>query len=124
MKIGDQKPPVPPKAGDGVGVEATESPDRARDSGFAERLDGAGPAGAPEGPDARPVDDIEALAQRVERGELSADEAVRLVVDRILDQQLGPDASPELRQRARKLIAKALEENPHLSSLVKRLGEP
>lgn len=124
MKVNNQQPPAPPTAGDRIDVEAPRATDQARDTGFAERLEEAGPAGAPEAPDVRPADDIEALVGRVEQGELSADEAVRIVVDRILDQQLGPDAPTELRQRARALIARAMEENPHLSSLVKRLGEP
>jgi hypothetical protein len=62
------------------------------------------------------------MAARVDQGDLSPEEAVELVVERVLDAQLPPDASPLVRARVRSLVEASLQSDPLLSSLVKRLG--
>lgn len=117
MKIGDQKPVSPPTPG----VDsATESTAPTSGAGFAEQLDdleGAGETG-----DASPLGDLDALAARIDQGEITPDEAMRLVVDRVLDAQLGPDSPPALRDQARSFVQEALASDPHLADLTRRLG--
>ena len=128
MKIGE-KPPVPPASDSGASAPTAE-PARPSEP-FAERLEGSEPVtpGAesggvrgPEWSDPAGDSDLVTLAARVDEGNLSADEAVALVVERVLDAQLPPDASSEVRARVRALVEASLESDPLLGALVKRLG--
>ncbi len=89
-------------------------------SDFAEQLQDV--AGADEAGAASPLGDIEALAARIDRGGLAPDEAMQLIVDRILDAQLGADSPPALRDQARSFVQQALASDPHLIALTQRLG--
>ena len=130
MKVGDNKP-VPP----GLPQEpsSSASPTSKAREGFADQLDeasGATQASPAEGPSAPEASwsepagdqDLLVLASRVDRGELSPAEAVRQVVDRVLEAQLPPDATAEMRQRVRDLVEASLDTDPLLRSLVQRLG--
>jgi hypothetical protein len=117
VKIGDQKPVSPPAPG---GSSAAESVAPTTGSGFSEQLEDV--AGAGEADSASPLGDIEALAARIDRGELAPDEAMRLIVDRVLDAQLGADGPAALRDQARSFVKEALASDPHLIALTQRLG--
>jgi len=125
VKIGDQKPVAPPQSGVDSASEfvvdsASELVAPTTGSDFAEQLEdvqGPGEAGA-----ASPLGDIEALAARIDRGDLAPDEAMRLMVDRVLDAQLGADSPPALREQARAFVQEALASDPHLIALTQRLG--
>jgi hypothetical protein len=117
VKIGDQKPVSPPLPG----VDsASESAAPTTGSDFAQQLDDV--EGASEAGSASPLGDIEALAARIEQGDIAPDEAMRLIVDRVLDAQLGADSPSALRDHARSFVQKALASDPHLIALTQRLG--
>lgn len=134
MKVGN-KPPVPPVP---ENAPVAEGPPKIEEGApFAERLasadgaDGAGGVNGAEAPlasdgmaAARPpegVHGLERIAGQVDRGELSADQAMRQVVDRVLESQLPQGADEALRQRLRSLVELSLRSDPFLSSLVRRL---
>lgn len=117
MKIGDQNPvsPAPPS------VESTpETVASSTAAGFAEELEA--PDGAGEADGVSGLGDLEALAARVEQGELAPAEAVQLLVERVLDAQLGANSPSALREQARTLVQEALATDPHLVALTRRLG--
>ncbi|MFH2008880.1 MAG: hypothetical protein ABI333_19990 [bacterium] len=117
MKIGDQKP-VPPGAN---GVESVGGPtEPTSGADFSERLRDVDPTEGEVGPGR--LGEIEALAARIDRGELDPAEAMRLLVDQVVNAKLGPDAPSELRVKARDFVESALADDPHLRSLVQRLG--
>ncbi len=117
MKIGDQKPVTPPVPGTDP---ASESTTPAQGAGFAEQLEEAGEVGGGEA--GGPLGDLEALAERIDQGDLSTDQAMQLIVERVLDSQLGPDSPAGLRDKARALVREALSADPHLQALTRRLG--
>lgn len=117
MKIGDQNPvsPAPPA------VESTpETVAPTTGAGFAEELEA--PDGAEQSDAVSGLGDLEALAARIEQGELAPAEAMQLLVERVLDAQLGADSPPALRDQARTFVQEALETDPHLVALTRRLG--
>lgn len=89
-------------------------------AGFAEQLEDV--EGADGADSASPLGDLELLAARIDQGELAPDDAMRLLVDRVLDAQLGPDSPPAIRDQARSLVQEALASDPHLVALTRRLG--
>jgi hypothetical protein len=120
VKIGDNPLNVPPGGGGPEAAEGAKAKTEA--GGFASRLEGAAdPEGSTWGAPAQGTD-LAALASDVDAGRLSAAEAVRRVVDQVLEAQLPVDASPALRERVRALVEASLESDPLLSGLVKRLG--
>jgi hypothetical protein len=122
VKIGEHTPPILPALD--AETPRTGAAPNVSEGGFAERL--ARPE-APEPVAARPAGATVSasaveLGGRVERGELSAAQAIETLIERTLDAQLGKDASPALKEQARTLIAHALESDPVLSALVKQVG--
>ena len=124
MKIGEHTPPMLP-ALDAETPQTGAAPNPiSTDGAFAERL--ARPE-APAPGAARPVDAVVSpaaveLGGQVERGELSAAQAIEALIERTLEAQLGKDAAPGLKDQARARIAHALENDPVLSALVKQVG--
>jgi hypothetical protein len=116
VKIGDQNPVSPPA----LGVDpAAEPVAPTSGAGFADRLEDLEGV---EGADAAgPLGDLEALAARIDRGELQPAEAMRLIVEQVLDAQLGPDSPPAIRDQARAFVEDALTADPHLAALIRRL---
>lgn len=102
------------------GVDSAAGPVAPADgAGFAEQLDDV--EGGQEAGAASPLGDLDALAQRIDRGELAPDEAMRILVDRVLDSQLGPDSPVAIREQARTFVQEALASDPHLIALTRRL---
>jgi hypothetical protein len=113
-----------------VSTEAvpTESPGVAKESGkaFAEKLTGSQPAeavGGTTGPSvsATGVPGVHDLGKALEAGKIGASEAVNQVVNRILDAQVGPGASPAVRQKVETALREALQTDPVLAAQVARL---
>jgi len=117
VKIGDQKPVSPPVPGVDSAPEPVAPTDGAAFADQVEDVEGAEGADA-----ASPLGDLDALAARIDRGDLAPDEAMRLLVDRVLDAQLGPDSPSAIRDQARSLVQEALASDPHLVALTHRLG--
>ena len=125
MKIGDQKP-SPPVPGETPGMGGATAP--APEGGFAEELgeihgtEASAGATVSAADGAQPTGDLESLAAQIERGELDPKDAMHQLVDRVLTAQLGASAPPEVREQARLMVEQTLASDPHLQSLVKRLG--
>lgn len=122
MKIGEHTPPILPSL-DAETPRSGAAP-TGTDGAFAGRL---ARSEAPEPVSPRPTEATVSptaveLGGRVERGELSAAQAIEVMIERTLDAQLGKEASPALKEQARALIAQALESDPVLSALVKQVG--
>jgi hypothetical protein len=107
---------------EGVG----ETPDVERSGGkFTEALgktesvSGAAPQGQAAPPKKTLVGDI---GQRLESGEITPEDAVDEVVDRVLDDQLGLDASPQLRSQVESFMRGQLETDPLLADKIKNLS--
>jgi len=99
---------------------AAEPVTKADGAGFAEQLDDV--EGGEEAAAGSPLGDLAVLAKRIDQGELAPDEAMRILVDRVLDSQLGPHSPPEIREQARSFVQEALASDPHLVALTHRLG--
>ena len=62
------------------------------------------------------------IGQRLESGEITAEQAVDEVVVRVLDNQLGEGASPKLRSEVETLMRDKLESDPLLKGKVDSLS--
>lgn len=136
MKVNGSGSGLPPVD---IGAGEIDASSKARGAGATEALGGTSASeaaqdsqlvGARGGPQAGRASEMTAmvsdLGAEVQAGRLSADAAVETLVDRILDRQLGQDASPALRQQVEGALRAMLAEDPfvaaHLSALRRAEG--
>ena len=127
MKING--PGQPPAAGV-PDAESTKTVSEAPGSGrtgesgraFADKLDR--PAGATPGPVAAPSGGVAVadLAAELQAGRLTSHAAGDELVNRIVAQQLGPQAPAGVREQVRATLQDALESDPLLADKLRRLG--
>jgi len=105
-----------------------EAPGAGKESGkaFAERTEISKPAEGVGGTTASAttaagVPGVQDLGSALEAGKLSATDAVNQVVNRILDAQVGPTASPDVRQKVEAALREALQTDPVLVAQITRL---
>ncbi|MBC8132019.1 MAG: hypothetical protein H7X95_03485 [Deltaproteobacteria bacterium] len=84
----------------------------------AARADGARRVGQPEQVGTRGVGDV---AADFRAGKLTAQAAIEKVVDRVVAQQVGPGASPAVRDQVRMALQDAVESDPLLIEKLSRL---
>jgi hypothetical protein len=89
-------------------VDASPAPTEPPTTRFADRLDAA-PAAA---------DDI---ASALRTGELDPARAMQILIERSVDQQLGPGAPPAVRQRLVEAMTELVQEDPLLLDKLQRL---
>lgn len=134
MKIGDPTPPAPPSTpGVDEAAAPTEGPAKTEGSAaedFAERLDKAQQSASAEGSEAvqQPESDqapteLQALAERIDAGELSGEEALAQLVEQVISVQLPPDAPEAVREKIRTVVTESLTNDPQLSALLGHLGK-
>ncbi len=103
-----------------------DSPGAGKESGkaFAERLETSRPTesvGGIAATSAAGVPGVLDIGSALEAGKLSAGDAVNQVVKRILDAQVGPTASPDVRQKVEAALREALQTDPTLVAQIARL---
>lgn len=124
MKIQGPGPPTKPPDAEPNPVESTE-----KASGFAPLAEGE-QAGAKQGVEASerptapeavrpdsvlPPEAISEIAAKVRAGEISRTQAFELIVDKVLEQQLSPDAPARVKEAVRARLEEVLEADPHLA---------
>jgi hypothetical protein len=130
MKISGTGPPLPPEE-----VPSADEVKGAAQGGFAEKLErGADPAaveGAAEaGRPGQAVDPgrsaavgaVADIAADLRAGAISREAALDRVIDRVLAQQVGPDAPPAVRAQVAAALRQALEDDPLLAQKLRALG--
>jgi hypothetical protein len=118
VKIGDTAPPsLPIQSGGDPTPESTQ----AAEGGFTARIEAPSVDASP-ALDPTVSSSAVDLGARVERGEITAREAIAQAIDATLDAQLGPDVDPAIKDQARALIADALANDPFLASLMRQAG--
>ena|SRR2546421_10721562 len=113
--------PVPP--GEGKGVEETAAPG---EKGFAEKLGKAGApdaAAAAESQQAGALGAVADIIADLRAGKVTAQAAVERVIDRVLAQQMGPNAPPAVREQVSAALRQALEDDPLVAAKLRALGE-
>jgi|SRR4051812_30911538 len=130
MKISGTGPPLPPEE-----VPSSEEVKGANKGGFAERLErGADPAAAEGSVEARPpgqavdpgrsaaIAPVADIAADLRAGAISPEAALDRVIDRVLAQQVGPDAPSAVRAQVAAALRQALEDDPLLAQKLRALG--
>ena len=125
MKIQGPGPPTKPPDAKPKPVDSTD-----KASGFAPLAEGeqAGaepgvkaPEGGPTAPavgkpdSVLPPKAISEIAARVRAGEISRSQAFDLIVDRVLEQQLDPNAPSSVKKALRARLEEVVEADPHLA---------
>jgi hypothetical protein len=127
MKIRGSGPSAPTGAPEGS--QGTQGTDKTGGPNFADRLDkttAAGATAAPEkasapsgGPPRKLTGDIGA---KLEKGQISTNDALDQVVSRILDKQIAAGAPPTTRAKVETALRDALETDPVLTAKVRTLS--
>ena len=121
---GPQGPGAPEDAGQPGKVGSSGKAGKAEGGRpFAETLAAGRPApgaatAAASGPDALTAD----IAADLKAGRLDAKGALERVVERVLDQQLGKDAPPALREQLRSALQDTVSSDPMLAERLRSLG--
>jgi hypothetical protein len=111
---------------EGVGAAGTPADTTASESGkaFADKLSGAAPATAAEpGRVARTGGGvtIQDLAADLDAGKLDSRAAVKVLIERIVDAQLGPGAPAKVREQVQAALRDAIEDDPLLATKLSQL---
>jgi hypothetical protein len=123
MKISGSGPSLPPE-----GAPAAEEPKGPAGKGFGEAVDKTASSAAQAPAEAARVGQAAALGpvadivSDLRAGKISAQAAVERVVDRVLDQQVGPDAPAAVREQVGAALRQALEDDPLLADKLRALG--
>jgi hypothetical protein len=108
------------------GVGDAPDVERSGGKGFAGALGKTESASGPaaQGPAAPPSSQsfVGDIGQRLESGEITPADAVDEVVDRVLDDKLGLDASPTLRSQVEGFMREKLDSDPLLAEKLKSLS--
>ena len=110
--------------GDGV-----RPPDAVDEAGEVEGVDDTAPAetgavarvGGTGGPTGS--DPIAAVAARLRAGEISADEALELIIDDTIDRQLGGAVPKELEPKLREVLRQYATSDPFLAAKIRKLTQ-
>jgi len=128
MKIAGTGPGSPNGIVNTETLPSKEVPGISGESGkaFAEKLTGSPTAeaiGSTSAPAIGPtgVPSVQDIGQALQDGKLGAAEAVNQVVNRIVDAQVGPGASPAVRLQVEAALREALKSDPMLAAQVARL---
>jgi hypothetical protein len=70
----------------------------------------------------RPKSFVSDIGEALESGAITPEAAVNQVVDRVLDNQLGANASPKLRSEVETFMRDKMETDPVLGAKIKSLG--
>ena len=124
MKISGSGPSLPPD-GD-LAAEESKGP---AGKGFAEAIDKTSPSSPAHPPgevasagQAAAVGAVADIVSDLRAGKISAQAAVDKVIDRVLAQQVGPDAPLAVREQVGAALRRALEEDPLLADKLRALG--
>lgn len=123
MKISGSGPSLPPD-----GDAAAEDVKGPSDKSFAEAVDKASPSPADRPGEAAAagaaaaVGAVADIASDLRAGKISAQAAVDKVIERVLAQQVGPDAPIAVREQIGAALRRSLEEDPLLADKLRALG--
>jgi hypothetical protein len=124
MKISGSGPSLPPD-----GDSAAEEVKGPSGKGFAEAVDGPSPSSRTETPgqaaaagSTAAVGAVADIVSDLRAGKISAQAAVDKVIERVLAQQVGPDAPVVVREQIGAALRQALEEDPLLADKLRALG--
>jgi hypothetical protein len=124
MKISGSGPSLPLD-----GDSAAEDVKDPTGKGFAEAVDKTSPSSRAETPgevapagSAAAVGAIADIVADLQTGKVSAQAAVEKVIERVLAQQVGPDAPLAVREQVGAALRRALEEDPLLADKLRALG--
>lgn len=104
-------------------------PDAVGETGAVEGVDETAPAetgavgrvGGPGGPDA--PDAIARVAERLRAGEITADEAVELLIDDAIGRQMGGAVPKDLEPKLREVLRDYATNDPYLAAKIRRLSQ-
>lgn len=107
--------------------EGPRPPDAVGETGAVDGVDEAAPAetgavgrvGGPGGPGG--ADPIARVAARLRAGEITADEAVELLIDDAIGRQLGGAVRKELEPKLREVLRDYAAHDPYLAAKIRRL---
>jgi hypothetical protein len=123
MKISGSGTPLPPEGA--PGADEAKGPGG---KGFAQAADRAAAAATQPSQEAAQAGQTEAvgavgdLVADLRAGKISPQAALEKVIDRVLAQQVGPDAPPAVRERVGAALRQALEDDPLLADKLRKLG--
>jgi hypothetical protein len=124
MKISGSGP-SPPLDGESVAEDVKDPTGKA----FAEAVDKASPSSRAETPGevtpagaAAAVGAVADIVSDLRTGKVTAQAAVEKVIERVLAQQVGPDAPIAVREQVGAALRRALEEDPLLADKLRALG--
>ena len=122
-------PPVGGPVEDQKTVQKSEGPSGAGGPSFADKLGAADAtrraadptaAGAPVGAAARGI--VADVAAELAAGRIDPKAALERVIERVIDQQIGPGAPAAVREKVRAALESAVSDDPLLSEKLRSLG--